>query len=63
MVIGCGVLLVDVMWFYIGRFDVKIFHVTVQHVLLLSSCMACVFFSFTVINLLLLFIHLCSGMH
>ena len=44
MVIGCGVLLVDVMWFHIGHFDVKIFHVTIAYVLFLSSCMACFFF-------------------
>jgi len=63
MVSGCEVLLVDVMWFHIGHFDVKIFHVTTAYVLLLSSCMAWHFFVVAVFDLLLLFTHQCNRMH
>jgi len=57
MVIGCGVLLVDVMWFHIGRSDVKIFHVTLQymsysyhhawHVFFYLQLLICCFYLFT----------------
>ena len=31
MFVGSGVLLVDIMWFHIGCYDLKVFLVTLQH--------------------------------